>query len=495
MKIPKEIHWEITNACNLRCHTCLPASGNPRPLELTFGRIKQILRVLTKNGVEKICFTGGEPFQRPDFLEILAATVTLGIEAEVITNGTLLTPSIIEWLSDNHVSLGISIDGARPQTHDLNRGHNSFRRTVFAIEDARRRNIPVRLYVTVTDANFDELEAIGTLAYQYGCSIHVSEVTLAGRALTSPGVSPLTLGKHDRLPHVVAKIAQSVYGEEISHLEDGCWIGSDSAWFIRSDGNIYVCSEVALRQPDHTIGNIRTLLTGQKSAVSQPDTDNSKDNECCYRVWASSHITLIGNTRNICPFTRTQQRIETLRQLYDELDGLYPEMRQFCGQCEDPDCMGYTWLLPEEAQNLVDNDIPIVEINDGVYFIHSFLPKEDGTMDVEAPYPVCRLVQNPNRRCSIYDQRPMVCRLWPVGFETQNGEVVIALHLDCLFVKYLQTHDEVARLSARCLDLMARLSPELKETIISTYRSVDAIAKFPDGENRYLSLGILTEGG
>jgi Fe-S-cluster containining protein len=150
--------------------------------------------------------------------------------------------------------------------------------------------------------------------------------------------------------------------------------------------------------------------------------------------------------------------------------------------------MGYIWVLPEESDTLVESGVPIVQINDGPNFIHSFSTAEDGNINVEARYPVCKYAEAPCRRCGIYKKRPMVCRLWPIGLETHDGKVVLGLHLDCLFVRYLQEHGLVPGFKRRALNLMTRLSPDLKEAIASTYFAVDAIAKFPNGENRYLIL-------
>ena len=487
MSIPTEIHWEITNACNLSCETCIQSSGKPRPHELSTEKIKQILRIFAQNHVLKICFTGGEPFSRKDFLEILSTTVGLGMAAEVITNATLLTPQTLDTIALYGAALGISLDGSLSESNDCIRGDGSFVKTMLSIKQAVDRNIPVHIYVTVTSLNIQELEEMSALTTQLGCSgIHFSEVTLAGRALTSSKVVALTLKKHNQLPALINRIARKIYNEKLKHLDESCWIDADSAWYVRSDGEIYTCSEIGLRRPEKSLGNIQSLVLKHTGISPQPKS--SFCSGCSYNVWASEHVTLITNTWNVCPLTRSESQIQTIQELYGELDAFYPDIRQFCADCHDPDCMGYTWVLPEEADRLIESNIPIVQINDGANFIHSFMIAEDGSINVEARYPVCRYAQDPCRKCGIYKQRPMVCRLWPIGLETHEGKVVLALHLDCLFVRYLQEHDLIPRFKRSVLNLMTRLSPELKEEIVSTYFAVDAITKFPDGENRYIIL-------
>jgi MoaA/NifB/PqqE/SkfB family radical SAM enzyme/Fe-S-cluster containining protein len=450
---------------------------------------------MKRKGVSKIYYTGGDPFFRSDFAEILSETYACGISAEVITNGTLLTEEKLSLLAAFGVPLGISLDGDTPEVNDAIRGKGSFAKAVNAIQKARRLSIPVRLYVTVMSANVRCLEGIAALVKQYDCDgMHVNEVTLAGRALSSPRVEPLSLNDHDLLPELVGRIADKFYEEKLQLLEEGCWIDKESAWYMQSNGNIYACSEIALRRPSQFRGNVLDFVAHKRTSLRQAQ-QIKKSESCCYLVWASAHVTLTLNTWEVCPMTRSHRAIDTLEQLYEELDQFYPDIRQFCKECEYPDCMGYIWALTKEADKMVEEGIVMVEINDNANFIHSFAKNPDGSLNVEARYPVCRYLKGPCRRCGIHSHRPMVCRLWPIGFETHERKVVLALHLDCLYVQYLQEHKLVSRFKRHALGLMARLTPRLKGEILSTYHAVDEIATFPYGENRYFVLQEFSKKG
>ena len=57
----------VTDRCNLRCSYCMPPEGVPFiPHEniLRFEEITRFSKIFTGLGVEKIRFTGGEPFVR-----------------------------------------------------------------------------------------------------------------------------------------------------------------------------------------------------------------------------------------------------------------------------------------------------------------------------------------------------------------------------------------------------------------------------------------------
>lgn len=486
MNIPSEIHWEITNACNRFCKTCIQQSGKPRINELDTQKVKEILRVFQSN-VTKICFTGGEPFTRSDFVEILKTTFELGISTEVITNGDYLTQQIINSLSEYNISLGISLDGSTPKTNDEIRGVGSFTKTVTSIKIAVANNIPVHIYTTVMRSNVSELENIALMAKDLGCQgIHFSEVTLAGRAQSTSQVVPLGLKDHKELHLRIDTIATKIFKENLLHLDEQCWIDPDSAWYIRSDGEIYACTEIQLRRPEKSLGNVLNLISNNSNIQELSQCNSGLS--CSYDVWASEHVTLIKNTWNVCPLTQSKDQIQTLQEFYRELDSFYPDIRQFCAECSDPDCMGYIWVLPQEVENLINSNVPIVQINNNIHFLHSFETKEDDSLEVETKYPVCKFVEESCRRCTIYQNRPMVCRLWPLGLETCNNKPVLALHLDCLFVRYLQENNLVLEFKNKTHNLISRLSPELKKEIVSTYCAVDSITKYPDGENRYITI-------
>lgn len=63
--------------CNLRCSYCNPeglASGDM----LATGEILDIVRAAHELGIRTVHYTGGEPTERPDFVELVKATKKLG---------------------------------------------------------------------------------------------------------------------------------------------------------------------------------------------------------------------------------------------------------------------------------------------------------------------------------------------------------------------------------------------------------------------------------
>jgi len=484
----REIHWEITNKCNLRCKHCLPMSGHARPGELTTEEAMTALDTFRDAGASKVFFTGGEPFSRKDFPTLLERTVALGMQASVITNATFLRSATLELVKRLQVQLGISLDGANETSNDAIRGQGSFRQAVEVLKQCRDSGISTTLYVTVTLANVKQLGALARLAREQGCSgIHFNEVTIAGRALSFSDELALSKEQKKRLPELVAQATSDVFGEELSEPNDRCWVDGETL-YMTADGNLYVCSEVFQRRPDLAIGNVRSFLLKEwlERNISVYSGHGSR---CCYSVRASEHVVFVGNVAPECAFAPQKQSIETLPQLYDALDELYRGIKQDCRDCQDPDCMGYVWLLKKEAERLYERGVPLVQVNNGPTFIHSFPATSKGQPDLSVRYPPCSQLCPDSRRCSIYKDRPLVCRLYPLGLETRNdGTIVWALHRDCLHIRRMEERGTLPNFEHRARNVISNLSPKLLEEIVKTYRAVDAISSFPDGENNYSSL-------
>lgn len=170
-----------------------------------------------------------------------------------------------------------------------------------------------------------------------------------------------------------------------------------------------------------------------------------------------------------------------LRKLYSEFSFLYRDIRSVCADCKDHDCEGYVWLLKDEASLLYDLNVPIVEINDSTFFIHSF-EEVDGSLSIDKPKPPCNLRRD--GLCSIYDSRPLVCRMYPVGLVTVDGEVLLVLHKDCKFSRDINGEAKAAFI-AQAIEVLKRASPDLLVEVMTSYREVDAISAFPEGPNTY----------
>jgi radical SAM protein with 4Fe4S-binding SPASM domain len=167
---PFQVVWNITSSCNLRCRHCYASAGGPDYQEMSTTDAKICIDKLARWGVVVLAFSGGEPLVRRDILELARYSFDNGIYTAVATNGVMLTREKCKDLRSAGVEyLQISLDGARPETHDTFRGVNGmFERTVQGIKNAVAEGFFVNVATTVTNINLTEVPQIIDLCEDLG---------------------------------------------------------------------------------------------------------------------------------------------------------------------------------------------------------------------------------------------------------------------------------------------------------------------------------------
>lgn len=90
LSVPAKVQIQVTNRCNFHCLHCYASSGTARDSELTDSEIHALLERCQKAGVLQIEWSGGEPFVRKGFVELLQHAHSLGFEQNMLTNGAAL---------------------------------------------------------------------------------------------------------------------------------------------------------------------------------------------------------------------------------------------------------------------------------------------------------------------------------------------------------------------------------------------------------------------
>ncbi len=121
------INFHITNSCNYHCICCFGkfTSGE---LSLEDGKkvIDHIAEYFHSQQIQsgRINFAGGEPLMNPHLHEWIDYCQKCNIAVSVITNGSLLTETLVRSWQGKVSCIGISIDSARQETnHALGRCH------------------------------------------------------------------------------------------------------------------------------------------------------------------------------------------------------------------------------------------------------------------------------------------------------------------------------------------------------------------------------------
>lgn len=174
---PYSGQWELTCRCNLQCVMCYTDPFNtPGRIkeELRYEEVVRILDELQEAGCLELCFTGGEPFARPDFLDIYTHAKHKGFRLTLFTNGTLITSRIADQLAAFPPSrVEISFHGLTAGSFDrITQISGSFERCLCGIRLLLERKLPVTLKSLGMTLNRSEILEIKALAKRFGANVH-----------------------------------------------------------------------------------------------------------------------------------------------------------------------------------------------------------------------------------------------------------------------------------------------------------------------------------
>ncbi len=166
MKTPRSVDLAITHRCNLRCQYCsFFTSAGDVGQDLSGEEWKKFFEELNACAVMEVCLSGGEPFLRGDFKELVEAIARNRMRFKVLSNGTLITGETASFLASTGRCSGVqvSIDGSIPTTHDACRGEGNFLKAIEGIQCLLRYRLSITVRVTIHKHNVRDLEGIARL--------------------------------------------------------------------------------------------------------------------------------------------------------------------------------------------------------------------------------------------------------------------------------------------------------------------------------------------
>ncbi|MDX1411903.1 MAG: radical SAM protein, partial [Nitrospirales bacterium] len=123
---PGFCQFALNNACNANCGFCNFALDRLPKDDWEFVSKQQgldAIDILFREGVRYLVFTGGEPTLHDHLIEFIRHGADLGMKVMVVTNAGLLKPNIVSQMVNSGLSsLIISIDAAKKDAHEENRG-------------------------------------------------------------------------------------------------------------------------------------------------------------------------------------------------------------------------------------------------------------------------------------------------------------------------------------------------------------------------------------
>lgn len=176
--------WLVTGRCNLSCSHCY-AERFQGQVELSPEEAGVLVADAARAGVRHLGMAGGEPLLRPDLLHLIQQARSLGMSVGLVTNGSRITAAVAGELAASQVGVVVSLDGARPETHDRRRGAGSHRQVLSALGHLKRAGASFRTVTALGADNYRETGECLALALRLGaeaaCLIPVMPSGRAGQ--------------------------------------------------------------------------------------------------------------------------------------------------------------------------------------------------------------------------------------------------------------------------------------------------------------------------
>ncbi len=218
-KTPLSVSFELTPLCNMACRMCYVRMDRKTqeriaPLRSCDEWMK-IAEEARQHGLLYILLTGGEPFTHPEFRQILSGLHRRGFIISINTNGTLIDEQVVEWLKETPPSrINLTLYGASDETYARLCGKpDGFSRATQAISLLKEAGITVKINVSLTPYNADDLEGIFAYCKQQGLLISATSYMFPPLRRDSTCVGRNARFTPEQAAYYAAKIESLLNGE------------------------------------------------------------------------------------------------------------------------------------------------------------------------------------------------------------------------------------------------------------------------------------------
>lgn len=209
----RQISFELTNICNLRCSYCVRDDESLYRTPAHFFPTELLRRVLREaaaaHPVKVVSFTGGEATLHPKFAEVVEAVADAGLRFTLVTNGWHFE-RVRPHLLARKAAVGqvaFSLDGATAAEHDRWRGDGSFSRVRRGAEACLADGLPFGFKVVLRRDVVARLEAVAMTAARLGArSLQFSHFLSTSSA--AEGESALSLEERREAEREVAALGR-----------------------------------------------------------------------------------------------------------------------------------------------------------------------------------------------------------------------------------------------------------------------------------------------
>lgn len=211
---------ELTYKCNLSCIMCPQAidlreensrirENYPASRVLGLSEWKIVIDRLDEAGVKTVLLSGGEIFLLPYILDLLEYINSRKLGIALMTNGTLITAEIADFLVERNVSaVAVSLDGPEKVHNRIRQKPNAFENAIRGLElliaakQAHQNENPhLGIIFVLSSLNYTSVGNMPAIAKKYGATLTVNMLQFFTEEPEDNGwTTKLGKGESRRLP-------------------------------------------------------------------------------------------------------------------------------------------------------------------------------------------------------------------------------------------------------------------------------------------------------
>jgi radical SAM protein with 4Fe4S-binding SPASM domain len=168
--ILRNVQIELLTRCNWVCKHCYNADRNNDGLPMTM--IRRLLYDLRSMGTFEIEFTGGEPFLRKDFIDIVELSRNLGFNVLILSNLSIITLNEIDKIKELNVQkISSTIFSMNQVKHDFITGRQgSLNEALNSILIMRNKGISLEIKTVITRFTLTDYREVHEFCKQHQIS-------------------------------------------------------------------------------------------------------------------------------------------------------------------------------------------------------------------------------------------------------------------------------------------------------------------------------------
>jgi len=251
---------EFNQNCNLRCIYCYALDNHSHRHELSVDEFKDVINQAGDMGARKIIILGGEPLLYPHLLEMIGFIRDKGMEIELFTNGTRVTPEMARALYEHDVRVVLKMNTFDESLQDTLSGRKgSYQLIQEALTNLKLAGYPSETHPLgvssiICQQNIDELPTMWEWLRDQNILPYFEMMTPQGGARRH-NMLEIDTRQVEGFFHRIAEIDRTKYGhvwEPKPPLVGGECLRHQFSCAVNSEGYVQSCVGITI-----PIGNVR----------------------------------------------------------------------------------------------------------------------------------------------------------------------------------------------------------------------------------------------